>query len=113
MTKNYFAIERSGKCIDRVLLKREDGTIAFEDLMNMSYGELKGYLNIEEFVTCVMDVTNAHLSENDDLTLITLIDENNIFIWSVLIGPGDDADEFKYGLIDWRQDGKSYRYHQE
>lgn len=110
MNNTYFSVERNGKCVDHVLIKREDGSIAFEDVMSMSYEEVKTYEHIDEFVTCIMDATNKHFDSNDDQTIVTLVGEDDIFIWGVLIGPGDSADELRYAFVDWSKDGKSYRY---
>ena len=41
--------------------------------------------------------------------LVTLIDEDDVFVWSIIIGPGE-SDEIRYVLVDWKKDGKSYRY---
>ena len=110
MAKNYFAIERSGKCIDHLHIKQDDGAIAFEDVMNMSYEELTVYEYIDTFVTAVMDATNDAIGGKDENTVVTLIDENDVFVWSVLIGAGDYEDELRYGFINWRESGKKYRY---
>lgn len=110
MTDNYFAIERNGKSIDHVYIRREDGTIVFEDIMNMSYEEMKSYKDIDAFVACVMDITNIYFNESDEQTLITLIDKDDVFIWGVVVGPGENEDQLNYAFIDWRKDGKSYRY---
>lgn len=110
MNNTYFSVERAGKCIDHVLIRREDGSIAFEDVMSMSYEEVKAYEHINEFVTCIVDATNEYFNDSDDQTIVTLIGKDNIFIWSVLVGPGDSADELRYAFIDWTKGGKSYRY---
>lgn len=108
MTNNYFAIERTGRCVE-TLIVGEDGAILFEDLMKMSYEEMKAYDNIEGFVVTVMDMVNTYFEENDEPTTITLVGEDNVFIWGILIGP-EDKDGLKYAFIDWKKDGKSYRY---
>ena len=110
MTKNYFAVERAGKCICPVVIKDEDGEVHFEDLMNMNYEEMKSYKNLDIFITAVMDATNECFEENDDQTIVTLIGEDDVFIWGVLIGPGENTDEMVYKTINWKEDGKSYRY---
>ena len=110
MSKKYFAIERDGKFIEEVLLHREDGTVAFEDVMSMSYDELKGYEDIDVLIAAIMDATNEYFNENDDQTAVTLVDEDDCFVWGLLIGPGDEEDEFKYCFIDWLKDGRKYRY---
>ena len=110
MTNNYFAIERNGKCIEHLRIRRDDDTIMFEDLMNMSYDELKAYEELDAFIAAVMDATNAYFNEDDAQTAVTLVDEDGVFIWGLLIGPGDEKDEFKYCFIDWLKEGKKYRY---
>ena len=110
MTKNYFAIERHEKCIEHILLRRDDGAIAFEDVINMSYDEIKAYEGIDVFIAAIMDATNEHFNESDDQTAVTLVDEDGVFIWGLLIGPGDEKDEFKYCFIDWLKEGKRFRY---
>ena len=93
MTQNYFSIERADECADHVCIEREDGAVMFEDIMNMSYDEMVSYPKIDEFVVCVMDAANEHFgNKRDDQTLITLVGEDGIFVWSVLIGPdGSDG----------------------
>lgn len=114
MTHNYFAVERAGRCADHVYIKCDDDTVAFEDVMNMSYEEIKSYAYINEFVAAIMDAANENFgSEHDEQTLITLVGEDDIFVWSVLIGPGDNDDELRYAFVDWKKDGKSYRYEKD
>jgi hypothetical protein len=110
MNNTYFSVERNGKCIVPALLKLDDGTVAFQDVMNMSYDEIKEYKDIDVLVAAFMDATNAYFQESDDLTVITLIGEDGVFIWGILVGTGDNDDEFKYSFVDWQKDGRSYRY---
>lgn len=108
---NYFVVERNGQCLEDVCIKDENNNIMFlEDIMHMSYDEIKSYKQIDEFVMCVMDATNTYFNEDDEQTIITLIGEDNMFIWSILIGPGDNTGELIYALCDWKKDGKVYRY---
>ena len=109
MVKNYFTVERSGKVIDSVVINDKDGNLAFEDVMNMSYDELRSYEDIDMFITCVMDMTNEYFNESDDQTIVTLIGEDGVFIWSIMIGPGEE-DDFRYAFVDWYKDGHKYRY---
>lgn len=110
MTNNYFAIERQGKSVDHVYLRLKDGSIAFSDIMNLSYDEMKAYDNMSEFVTAVMDTSNAYFQTTDEQTIVNLVGKDDIFIWGILVGPGDNEDELKYVFIDWHKDGKNYRY---
>ena len=66
MTKNHFAIERQDKGVEYLLLHGEDGSIAFEDVMNMSYDELKAFDGIDVFIAAIMDATNEYFNEDDD-----------------------------------------------
>ena len=109
MTNNYFAIERTGRCIE-TLIMGEDGTILFEDLMKMSYEEMKAYDNIEGFVVTVMDMVNTYFEEDDEPTTITLVGDDEVFIWGILMSKGNDEESIQYSFIDWKKDGKSYRY---
>jgi hypothetical protein len=77
----------------------------------MSYDEIKAYEHIDELIVGVMDAANEYFgSKNDEGTMITLVGEDDLFIWSIIIGPGDNDDEFKYSFVDWTKDGKNYRY---
>ena len=110
MTNNYFAIERSGQCIDHAIIKKDDGTIAFQDIMEMSYNEIKSYKDVDVLVTSIMDAVNEYFDSVDEQTIITLVAPDDVFIWSIIIGLGDTADTLNYGFVDWQKDGKSYRY---
>lgn len=110
MITNYFSIEREGKCVSPIVIRDENNAVAFEDLMNMSYEEMKAYKGLELFVDCIMDVANDYFEESDEQTTITLIGKDDVFIWGILIGPAEDASQLKYALIDWKKDGKSYVY---
>ena len=35
--------------------------------------------------------------------------EDDVFIWGIIMGP-DAEDGIRYVLVDWKKDGKSYRY---
>lgn len=113
MTDNYFSIERAGKCHDNVVFRDNNEDLVFEDLMNMSCGEAQTYDNIDMFVECVMDVSNQLFGSDDDQTIITLIGKDSVFIWSMIVGVGDDKEELKYVFVDWKKDGRSYRYEKE
>ena len=107
---NYLAIERGGNYMDHIQLKNKDGMVIFEDVINMSYDEVKSYKDVEIFVTCVMDATNQYFNKDDEQTVITLIDKDDIFVWSIIVGPGETDYELRYVFVDWRKDGQSFRY---
>ena len=97
MTKNYFALERNGKCLDNF--------VVFENLMEMSYEEMKNYDGIEGFVIAAMEGT---ASLGGTQLIINLIGPDDVFIWGIIVGI--DGDNYKYVFVDWKKDGKNYRY---
>ena len=105
----YFAIERNRSCIDHVEIIDGQNKI-FKDIKQMSYDEIKKCEYLEEFIVAVIDATNTFFDEADDQTVITLIDNDDIFIWSVIIFPGDSEGDLRYTLVDWNKDGKKYKY---
>ena len=109
MSKNHFSIERDGRCINNIVIRNDDSSVAFESVMNMSYDEIKSYDKVEEFVVCVMDVSNRTFGTHDNQTIVTLIGDDDVFIWSIIIGPDID-DQMRYVFVDWNKDGKNYRY---
>lgn len=111
MSKNYFAIERGGQCWAPMVLGDHNGNIAFEEFLDMSYDEMKSSDKLSDFVVAAMEAANRKSNDTDGQTLVTLIGEDNVFIWSILIGPDQTDDELlRYNLVDWKKDGKSYIY---
>lgn len=109
MTKNHFSLERKGKCHEHMFIVDDNQNLLFEDLMNMSYAEMKEYDDIENFINAVLDVANELFETDDDeQTVITLVDEDGVFNWSIIIGMVEG--QLRYITVNWRRDGKSYRY---
>lgn len=106
---NYFAIERNGQCWTNVLLADSNGDPTFDEFLDMTYDEMKSSDRLPDFVVSVMDATNSAVDKSDDQTIVTLIGEDGVFIWSVIMGPGEN-DIVRYSLVDWKKDGKNYRY---
>lgn len=106
MGNNYFAIERNGNYWDHVIVKDKAGNIMFENYLQMTYDEMKSSTDLEEFVVAIMDASGDDVNGN---AIVTLIGEDDVFIWSIIIGPGED-ESLRYVLVDWKKDGKSYRY---
>ena len=105
---SYFAIEHNQKCVDHIVLKDKDGSIVFGDYLSYAYEELRSREDLEEFVVAIYNAAN----ENDNAqTLVTLVGDDDVFVWSIIIGVVDE--ELKYVLVDWKKDGKSYRYEPE
>ena len=109
MTKNYFAIERQDRCFEHMCITNDLGAVMFEELMDMSYDEMKVYDRLEEFVATAMKISNEVFKSDDEETVITLVGEDDVFIWGIIVGP-EDSESFKYVLVDWKKDGKNYRY---
>lgn len=109
MSNNYFALERGSQYFENMCMQAQDGSILFEDVMNMSYDEIKTYDNLESFVDCAMDLSNKLFNSKDDQTIVTLVGADDVFIWSIIMGP-EDEDTLRYVLVDWKKDGKQYRY---
>lgn len=106
---SYFAIERNGEAWDHVDFADNDGNIVFTNYLQMSYDEMKSQEDLNDFVVAVMDAINSECNSEDAESIITLIDDNDLFTWSILMGPGEN-DDIRYVLIDWKKDGKNYRY---
>lgn len=106
---NYFAIERNGECWAPAILADHNGNPAFEEFLGMSYEEMKSSDKLEDFIVAAMDAANRKSDVKDDQTIVTLVGKDNIFIWGILMGSGENED-IRYNLINWKKDGKSYRY---
>ena len=106
---SYFAIERNGDMWDHVTIQDLNGNIVFDNYLDMSYDEMKSQDDLENFVVAVMEATNVKVNGDDEQTIVTHIGNDDIFIWSIIMGPDDDR-MINYALIDWKKDGKNYRY---
>ena len=106
---NYFTVERDGNCFEHIDFRDDNGNIVFKEVLSMTYDELKSYKHIEEFVVCVMDSIDKISKCKDDQTIITLVGDDDVFIWSILMF-SEDNDKVRYSLVNWRKDGKKYRY---
>ena len=107
---SYFATECGGYYRDHITIVDENGNVVFNNYLNMTYDDMKSQEDLGDFVFAVMDAAIMSAEEPNDncQTIITLIDDDGIFIWSIIIGIVDD--EIRYSLVDWRKDGMQYRY---
>lgn len=103
---SYFSIERNGECKMPVILADQNGDQVFAEFLEMNYDEMKSSDSLSDFVAAVMEA--ADKINEEDQTIITLIDNDDIFIWSIIMGYDDD--NIRYVLVDWKKDGKIYRY---
>lgn len=106
---SYFAIERNGETWDHVTIRDFDGNTVFTNYLDMSYNDMRFQDDLDDFVIAVMEATNAEVKNSDEQTIVTLIGDDDIFIWSIIMGPKEDG-TINYALVDWKKDGKNYRY---
>jgi hypothetical protein len=102
---SYFAIERGQKYWEHVVIKDQDGNVRFGDYLDMTYDEMKSREDLDMFVVAMMEASGNDAAGN---AVVNLIGDDDVFIWGIIIGP--DGDEFRYVLVDWKRDGKNYRY---
>lgn len=105
---SYFAIERNGNMWDHVTIRGLDGNTVFANYLDLNYDEMKSQNDLEGFIIAVMEATNAKTETDDEQTIVTLIGDDDIFIWSIIMGPEDDT--VRYAFVDWKKDGHNYRY---
>lgn len=106
---NYFAIECDGKYFDHVMLRDDENNIMFENYLDMDYETMKYSTDLEDFVCAVMDATSEMCGHDRNQAVITLVGEDDVFIWGIIMGADDDG-MIRYSLVDWKSDGKNYRY---
>lgn len=109
MSKNYFAIERNEQCHTPVILADRNGNPTFAEFLDMNYEEMKNSALLEDFVVAAMEAADRVCGIDDDQTIMTLVGSDDVFIWSIIMGPGEDG-SIQYVLVDWKKDGHSYRY---
>ena len=107
---SYFATECGGEYRDHITIVDENGNVVFANYLNMTYDEMKSQEDLGDFVFAVMDATIMSTKKpyDDCQTIITLIGDDDVFIWSIIMGIVDG--EIRYNPVDWKKDGKSYRY---
>ena len=110
MSNNYFAIERNGECWSNVVLVDLNG-IAFEEFLDMTYSEMIASDKRDDFILACMMAIDRKTGTEGDQTVVTLIDENGVFIWGIIMDQDtDDESNVRCVFVDWKKDGKSYRY---
>ena len=111
---SYFAIERNNQCWENVGMRADNGNEVemWDKYRCMSYDEMKSREDLSDFVADVMYATNDISDTDGGQTIVTLIGEDNVFIWSILMNY-EEEDFIRYCLIDWKKDGHNYRYEPE
>jgi hypothetical protein len=105
---SYFVVEKNNTYFDHVMIKDRDENIIFGNYLNMTYDEMKSQKDLNNFVVAIMDAADAMIPNENDKTIITLIGEDDVFIWSIIMGTVDEV--IRYSLVNWKADGKNYRY---
>lgn len=105
---SYFSIERNGESRDPVVLVDSNGNQAFTEFLSMSYDEMKSSAQLEDFVAAAMSASDDICDAEEAEAIITLIGDDDIFIWSIIMGY--QGDDIRYVLVDWKKDGYLYRY---
>ena len=113
MNKSYFSIERNNMCWSPVILADRNGNAVYKEFLDMGYDEMKSSALLEDFVVAAMEAADRNCGVDDDQTIVTLVGSDDVFIWSIIIGAEDSDGDIKYVLVDWKKDGKSYRYEPE
>lgn len=108
MGKNYFAIERNEQCWSPVILADRNGNAVYEEFLDMSYDDMKNSALLEDFVVAAMEAADKNCGVDDDQTIVTLVGNDDVFIWSIIMGY--ENDDIRYCLVDWKKDGHSYKY---
>ena len=108
MSKNYFAIERNGECKIPVILADRNGNAVYEEFLDMNYDDMKNSALLEDFVVAAMEAADRNCGVDDDQTIVTLVGNDDVFIWSIIMGY--ENDDIRYCLVDWKKDGYHYRY---
>lgn len=109
---SYFTIERNGRCwedVNNIVDRVNMVSCRIDELKNSTYDEMKKKHWLEGFVMAVMEYANELSGTGDDQTMVTLVGDDGCFVWGILMGPGENND-IRYSLINWKKDGKNYRY---
>lgn len=111
MNNNYFVIEQNNNYVDGAILIDNDGNILHEEVMSMSYDEIKNYDKFDDFLDCIIDASESHFGTNNEHTILNLVDSENTLIWGILFGiDPDDPESIRYCFVDWGKDGQIYKY---
>lgn len=108
MGKNYFSIERNGECQSPVILADSNGDPVFAEFLEMNYDEMKSSKLLDDFVAAAMEASDSMCDAEEAQAIITLIGDDDVFIWSVIMGY--EGDDIRYVLVDWKKAGYNYRY---
>lgn len=111
---NYFVIEQNDKYLEGVVLLDAEENILHEEIMNMSYEEMKKYDKLEDFLWEAYFASESYFETKGENTVINLVDGDDTLVWGILFGLDPDNEELlRYCFVDWGVDGKVYKYQKE
>lgn len=112
--ENYFVIERNDNYLEGVVLLDSDQNVLHEEIMNMSYEEMKEYDKLDDFLWEAYFASESYFETKGENTVISLVDSEDTLVWGILFGPDpDDEEALRYCFINWGEDGKIYKYQKE
>lgn len=112
--ENYFVIEQNDNYLEGVVLLDSDQNVLHEEIMNMSYEEMKEYDKLEDFLWEAYFASESYFETKGENTVISLVDSEDTLVWGILFGPDpDDEEALRYCFINWGEDGKIYKYQKE
>lgn len=106
---SYFSIERNGQCWMPVTLANKNGDPIFQEFLDMSYAEMKESFVLGDFVVAAMDAADSACNVDNDQTAVTLIGDDGNFVWGIIMS-SENENDIRYLLVDYKKDGRSYRY---
>ena len=112
----HFTIERNGRCwesADKLASRVNMIQSRVDELKNSTYDEMKSKHWIEGFISAIMEEADELSGTSGDQTIVTLVDEDGLFVWSIIIAGTENYEaswEVNYAFVDWKKGGKSYRY---
>lgn len=95
------------------LIIRKDGEDVLEDIFKITEcKEFKKSPQMEEFINCIYQMAEEYFEAEgqfDSICVIAVDKERRILQWGINISK-HDAESLQFNLIDWKEDGKIFRY---
>lgn len=112
--KNYIVVEATyGEdkvTSDKIMSVTRHGLNLFPEVFRYnSAQQIENYSGLGTFAVAMTGISSEELGEGFSNLMVTLINgEDDTFIWSVDIDI--KGDNLSYGVIDWKKDGKTFKY---
>ena len=103
---NTFSIERGDNIIHNVFFTNDDCEMF--SILDMSFENIVNYEKLAYIVDAMLDAADDVFGPGSEDVLITLVDNDGYFIWSIEIE--QDNSDFKYRVIDWKQSEMKFCY---